>query len=108
MVNPENDFVDCLTVEQLHTIFKSGGATKWSEVDPSWPDESIDWYYPGTDSGTFDYFVEAMIEGVDENATHRGDGTSSEDDNVLAQGIEGDRHAIGYFGFAYFLDAGTR
>jgi phosphate transport system substrate-binding protein len=108
MVNPGNDFVDCLTLEQLNTIFKSGGAEKWSDVDPSWPDEDITWYYPGTDSGTFDYFVEAAIEGVDENSTHRGDGTASEDDNVLAQGIEGDQHSIGYFGFAYFLEAGDR
>ncbi len=106
MVNPANDFVECLTVQQLHDIFKSGGASKWSDIDPSWPSDKIDWYYPGTDSGTFDYFVEAIIKGVDESATHRGDGTSSEDDNVLAQGIEGDEHAIGYFGFAYFLEAG--
>jgi len=108
MVNPSNDFVDCLTVQQLNQIFRSGGATRWNQVDPSWPDEAISWYYPGTDSGTFDYFVEAIIQSVDKNATHRGDGTSSEDDNVLAQGIEGDRHAIGYFGFAYFLEAGDR
>jgi len=108
MVHPDNDFVECLTLEQLNLIFKTGGATNWNEVDPSFPDESISWYYPGTDSGTFDYFVEAAIEGVDETATHRGDGTSSEDDNVLAQGIEGDANAIGYFGFAYFLGAGDR
>lgn len=108
MVNPQNDFVDCLTTEQLNDIFRSGGAKKWSEVNPNWPDEDITWYYPGTDSGTFDYFVQAAIKGVDENSTHRGDGTSSEDDNVLAQGIEGDTHSIGYFGFAYFLEAGDR
>lgn len=108
MVNPDNDFVECLTVEQLHNLFKSGGANKWNEIDPAWPDEDIIFYYPGTDSGTFDYFVEAIIEGVDENASHRGDGTASEDDNVLAQGIEGDGNAIGYFGFAYFLEAGDR
>jgi phosphate transport system substrate-binding protein len=107
MVHPDNDFVTCLTVEQLHGIFKSGGFTNWNEVDPSFPDEDISFYYPGTDSGTFDYFVEAVIEGVDETATHRGDGTSSEDDNVLAQGIEGDTHSIGYFGFAYFQEAGS-
>ena len=108
MVNPANDFAECLAVEQLHDIFKTGGAGKWSDIDPSWPDDAIHFYSPGPDSGTFDYFVEAIIEGVDENATHRGDGTSSEDDNVLAQGIEGDEHAIGYFGFAYFLEAGER
>ncbi|HWO93166.1 MAG TPA: PstS family phosphate ABC transporter substrate-binding protein, partial [Dehalococcoidia bacterium] len=108
MVHPENDFVECLTVQQLHDIFKTGGFTQWSEVDPSFPAENIVLFYPGTDSGTFDYFVEAIIEGVDENATHRGDGTSSEDDNVLAQGIAGENNSIGYFGFAYYLEAGDQ
>jgi phosphate transport system substrate-binding protein len=106
MVNPNNDFVECLTVQQLHDMFKDGGASQWSAVDPSFPADNVIYYYPGTDSGTFDYFVEAIIEGVDEEAVHRGDGTSSEDDNVLAQGIEGDDNAVGYFGFAYFLEAG--
>ncbi|MEX0682843.1 MAG: PstS family phosphate ABC transporter substrate-binding protein [Dehalococcoidia bacterium] len=107
MVNPENDFVECLTVQQLHDLFKTGGATNWNQVDPSFPDEEISFYYPGTDSGTFDYFVEEVVTGVDEAATHRGDGTSSEDDNILATGIEDDSHAIGYFGFAYYQDAGS-
>ncbi|MGE3960962.1 MAG: PstS family phosphate ABC transporter substrate-binding protein [Dehalococcoidia bacterium] len=106
MVNPANDWAACMTVEQLHNVFKDGGVSRWNEIDPSWPDEPITGYVPGTDSGTFDYFVEAIIEGVDENAAHRGDFTSSEDDNILAQGIEADTHAIGYFGFAYFLEAG--
>lgn len=106
MVNPENDFVDCLTVEELNQTFRGEGATRWSDIRPEWPDESIEFYFPGTDSGTFDYFVEAAIEGVDETSTHRGDGTASEDDNVLALGIEESRNAIGYFGFAYFLEAG--
>ena len=106
MVHPDNDFVECLTVQQLHDIFRTDGFTNWNDVDPAFPDEEIAWYYPGTDSGTFDYFVEAIIEGVDDTATHRGDGTSSEDDNILAQGIEGDENAIGYFGFAYYQEAG--
>ena len=109
MVHPDNDFVDCLTVQQLHDLFKAGGATRWSDIDPSWPDEDIIFFFPGTDSGTFDYFVEAIVEGVDENATHRGGGTketASEDDNVLAAGIEQEKYAIGYFGFAYFQEAG--
>jgi phosphate transport system substrate-binding protein len=105
VVNPDNDFVDCLTVEQLHDIF-TGTANKWSDVDPSWPDDTIVRFFPGTDSGTFDYFVEAIIEGVDKDAAHTGDGTASEDDNVLAQGVEGDKNAIGYFGFAYYQEAG--
>jgi phosphate transport system substrate-binding protein len=106
MVHPDNDFVECLTIQQLFDIF-TGATTNWNQVDPSFPSESIDLYYPGTDSGTFDYFVEAVIEKIDKNATHTGTGTSSEDDNVLAQGIEGDSHAIGYFGFAYYQDAGS-
>ena len=106
MGHPDNDFADCLTIEQLHEIFRTDGATNWSDVDPGFPDQSIALYYPGTDSGTFDYFVEAIIKDVDEAANHRGDGTASEDDNVLAQGIGGDRDSIGYFGFAYFQDAG--
>ncbi len=106
MVHPDNDFADCLTIEQLHEIFRTDGATNWSEVDAGFPDQSIALYFPGTDSGTFDYFVETIIKDVDEAAFHRGDGTASEDDNVLAQGIGGDSDSIGYFGFAYFQDAG--
>jgi len=106
MVNPANDFAACLTVEQVHNIFKDGGVSTWNEVDPSFPNKPITGYVPGTDSGTFDYFVEAIIEGVDKEAGHRGDFTASEDDNILAQGIENDEFSIGYFGFAYFLEAG--
>ena len=106
MVNPENDFVECLTVDQLHLIFKDGGASNWNEVAPAFPDQEITRYFPGVDSGTFDYFVEEIIEGVDENAFHTGDGTPSEDDNILAVGIENDPNAIGYFGFAYYQEAG--
>jgi phosphate transport system substrate-binding protein len=105
VANPDLDFLECLTVQQLHDIFTRTVST-WSELDPSWPGDTINLYFPGTDSGTFDYFVEAIIEGVDENATHTGDGTASEDDNVLAQGIEGDDNGIGYFGFAYYQEAG--
>lgn len=105
MVSPSNDFADCMTVEELHTAFRHEGASTWRDIRPEWPDDSIILYYPGTDSGTFDYFVEAIIEGIDETASHRGDGTASEDDNVLALGIANDRNAIGYFGFAYFLGA---
>jgi phosphate transport system substrate-binding protein len=106
VVNPSNDFVTCLTVDQLHLIFKEGGATTWDQVDPSFPAEPIVLYYPGTDSGTYDYFVDEIITGVDEAAAHTSEPTSSEDDNVLAQGVEGDEFAIGYFGIAYFIEAG--
>lgn len=106
MVSPANDFVDCLTVQQLFDLFKTDGVSNWSELDPSFPDEDITFYYPGTDSGTFDYFVEAIITKQDENATHRADGTASEDDNQLALGIENDENAIGYFGFSYYQESG--
>ncbi|MCH8161107.1 MAG: PstS family phosphate ABC transporter substrate-binding protein [Chloroflexi bacterium] len=106
MVNPKNDFVDCMTVDELHLAFRHEGASRWSDIRPEWPSDSIIFYYPGTDSGTFDYFLEAIIDGVDETASHRGDGTASEDDNVLALGIENDSDALGYFGFAFFSVAG--
>lgn len=106
VANPANDFLECLTVDQLHQVFKEGGATTWNQIDPSFPNEAIVWYYPGTDSGTYDYFVEQIIEKVDEGAAHTSEGTSSEDDNVLATGVGGDDFAIGYFGIAYFLEAG--
>jgi len=105
MVNPANDWAACMTVEEANLAFKAGGATNWSDIRPEWPNEPIKFYYPGTDSGTFDYFVEAIIDAV-EGSDHRGDGTASEDDNILAQGIENDHYAIGYFGFAYYLEAG--
>ncbi len=106
VVNPANTFVNCLSVKQLRDIFKAGGATRWNQVDPTFPDQPIAFYYPGTDSGTFDYFTDAIIIGTEGGATHRGDGTSSEDDNVLALGVEGDPNAIGYFGFSYYVGAG--
>jgi phosphate transport system substrate-binding protein len=108
MVNSSNDFVDCLTTDQLFKLFSDTSVKKWSDIDPSWPSDGIKFYYPGTESGTFDYFVESIITKKDANATHRGDGTASEDDNVLAVGIENDDKAIGYFGFAYYQEAGSR
>ena len=107
MVHPDNDFVTCMTVDEVNLVFRNEGATRWSDVRPDWPDEPISVYYPGTDSGTFDYFKEAIIDAV-EGSNHRGDGTASEDDNILAQGLENDEDSIGYFGFAYFQEAGQR
>ncbi len=105
VVNEENDWATCMTVEQLTNAFRRGGAERWNELDPAWPDEELITYYPGADSGTFDYFVEVLQSQVD-GATHRSDGTSSEDDNVLVRGVEGDTNALGYFGFAYFQESG--
>ena len=102
MVSPKNDFVDCMTTEQLREIWKPESAVnKWSDLDSSWPDSRINLYGPGTDSGTFDYFTEE-ING--EAQVSRADYTASEDDNVLIQGINGDRNALGYFGFAYYAE----
>ena len=105
VVNRANDFAKCLSVRQLNQIFKAGGATKWNQVDPSFPDQNIVYYYPGKDSGTYDYFREQIITNVDGSQPYDGP-TSSEDDNVLALGVEGDTYAIGYFGIAYYLGAG--
>lgn len=110
VVNPSNSWAKCMTTAQLQKAFQAGGASKWSDLDPSWPNESIKFYYPGADSGTFDYFKEAIkLRGeASKEPSHRSDGTSSEDDNVLVRGIEGDKNAIGYFGFAYFEEAGKK
>lgn len=108
MVNPRNTFATCLTTKELNSIFKVGGVSNWSEVRAGFHSKSIKLYYPGTDSGTFAYFNETIITGVDSTSKHRGDGTASEDDNILAQGIGNDPNAIGYFGFAYFLEAGKK
>lgn len=101
-VNAENDFVECLTVGELDAMFgPESDVTTWSDVRDEWPAEEITFYIPGTDSGTFDYFTEA-ISG--ESGATRTDVFPSEDDNVLIQGIEGGEFAVGYFGFAYFVE----
>ncbi|HYI15436.1 MAG TPA: PstS family phosphate ABC transporter substrate-binding protein [Thermomicrobiales bacterium] len=102
VVNIENDWVECVTVEQLNMIWgQDSTVTNWSDVDSTWPDEPIDLYGPGTDSGTFDYFT-GEINGEEGNS--RADYTASEDDNVLVQGIAGNQHAMGYFGYAYYVE----
>lgn len=100
MVNPANTWVTSLTVEQLAEMWKPGSTIMyWSDINPAWPNEKIVFYAPGVDSGTFDYFTEAIVGEVD---AMRNDFTGSEDDNVLVQGIAGDKNAIGFFGFAYY------
>jgi phosphate transport system substrate-binding protein len=102
VVNPENDWVECITTEQLAMIWgPDSTVSNWSDVDSSWPDEAIDLYGPGTDSGTFDYFTEE-ING--EAGASRADYTASEDDNVLVQGVAGSQYAMGYFGYAYYVE----
>jgi phosphate transport system substrate-binding protein len=106
VVSQQNHWATCMTPQEINTVFRHGGVTRWSEIRPEWPDATITVYYPGADSGTFDYFNEAIIHGVDEESRHRTDGTASEDDNILARGVAADRNAIGYFGIAYFAEAG--
>jgi phosphate transport system substrate-binding protein len=102
MVNPENDFAACMTVAELKKIWEPGSTvTTWADVRSEWPAEEIVLYGPGTDSGTFDYFTEAI---VGEEDASRPDFTASEDDNVLVQGIAGDKYALGYFGYAYYAE----
>lgn len=100
LVNPENTWVESLTVEELKKIWAPDSTVKtWQDVRPEWPADAIKLYAPGTDSGTFDYFTEE-ING--ESGAIRPDFTASEDDNVLVQGIAGDKNALGFFGFAYY------
>jgi phosphate binding protein len=104
VVNSENDFVDNLTTEQLAAIF-SGEARTWADVNPAWPAEAIQIFSPGTDSGTYDFFVETVFDGREnaDNIIPQVQGVQlSENDNVLVQGVEGSRNAIGFFGFAYY------
>jgi phosphate transport system substrate-binding protein len=115
VVSKDNTFLKDASLEQLALIFST--AEKWSDVDPSWPAEPILRYSPGTDSGTFDYFVEAVMAPANLNADGKADialgeaailGAKniqfSEDDNVLVQGVEGSPYAVGYFGYAYYQE----
>lgn len=100
-VSRENTFVDSLTFEQLVAIF-SGTAATWADVNPAWPAEQIRLFAPGSDSGTYDYFIEEIFDG-DEAPIQNAPGIQfSEDDNVLVAGVEGSPYAIGFFGFAYY------
>jgi phosphate transport system substrate-binding protein len=99
-VSQENDFVEDVTLEELALIFST--AENWSDVRPEWPAEPIQRFIPGTDSGTFDYFVEAVMEENEEPILSASNLQLSEDDNVLVQGVQGSPYAIGFFGYAYF------
>lgn len=102
LVNPENDWVDHFTVEELKRIWEPAAQDSiltWNQIRPEWPNEKIRLFGPGVASGTYDYFTEAI---VGESGKSRGDFTASEDDNVLVQGIAGDKYGLGFFGLAYF------
>jgi phosphate transport system substrate-binding protein len=102
VVNRECNWLDSITVDELRKMWhpdSEGKITRWSQINPSWPDATIKLYGPGPDSGTFDYFTEA-ING--KSKACRKDFTPSEDDNVIVQGVAQDKYALGYFGLAYF------
>jgi phosphate transport system substrate-binding protein len=102
VTSADNDWLTCLTAEELATLWgpeAEGTITTWNQVNPSFPAEPIELYGPGTDSGTFDYFTEAI---VGEEGASRTDYNASEDDNVIVQGVSGSPNALGYFGYTYF------
>lgn len=104
VVHPKNNFIKSITVEELKKMWEpaaQGKITHWNQVNPAWPNAPIKLFGAGADSGTFDYFTEAI---VGKAKSSRGDFTASEDDNVLVQGVSRDVNAIGYFGFAYYVE----
>ena len=101
VVNKENDWVDYLTLEELKKMWvEDGTVKKWSDIRDGWPEEEIEFFSPGTDSGTFDYFNEVVLE--DEAIVKSA--TLSEDDNILVKGVTGNKNAIGFFGYAYYAE----
>ena len=102
VVNPQNDWLDSITLEELAKIWSpdaEGKITRWNQVRSGFPDQPLNLYAPGQDSGTFDYFTEAV---VGEAGSSRSDVTASEDDDVLVEGVSQDPNALGYFGLAYY------
>jgi phosphate transport system substrate-binding protein len=110
VVSSENDFATDVTLEELAAIYST--ATNWSDVRPEWPNEPILRFSPGTDSGTFDFFVEVVMTPANGDDAAAGEAAIldsegiqlSEDDNVLVQGVQGSPYAVGYFGFAYYQE----
>jgi phosphate transport system substrate-binding protein len=100
VVNKDNDWATCLTVDQLKKVWgPSSKVSNWNQVDPAFPDVALKLFGPGTDSGTFDYFT-GEING--EEGASRSDYQASEDDNVIVQGVSGEKGGLGYFGFSYY------
>ena len=102
VVSTDNDFVTDVTLEELALIFST--ATNWSDIRSEWPNEPIQRFIPGTDSGTFDYFVEVVFDEDDAPILAASNTQLSEDDNVLVQGVEGSPYSIGFFGYAYYAE----
>jgi phosphate transport system substrate-binding protein len=106
VANKDNTWAECLTVEQLKKIWEPKSKVKrWNDVDPSFPDEKLSLFGPGTDSGTFDYYTDVI---VGEEGSSRSDYTQSEDDNITVQGVAGEKGALGYFGLSYYLENTAR
>lgn len=108
VIHPDNTWAEEMTVEQLRTLWQpsaQGVVMRWNQVDPSWPDQPVKLFGAGSDSGTFDYFTEAVMGRA---KASRGDFTASEDDNVLVTGVAQDVNAIGYFGYAYYAENSGR
>ncbi|HEX5802424.1 MAG TPA: PstS family phosphate ABC transporter substrate-binding protein [Azospira sp.] len=104
VINPKNSFLKQATVDEMKKLWEpaaQGTITKWNQVNPAWPDAPVKLFGAGADSGTFEYFTEAI---VGKPKSSRGDYTASEDDNVLVQGVSRDVNAIGYFGYAYYAE----
>jgi phosphate transport system substrate-binding protein len=102
VINKDNSWAKTMTTDELRRIWEpsaQGKVMKWNQIRPEWPDHKIELFGAGTDSGTFDYFTEAICGKA---KSSRGDYTASEDDNVLVRGVEGNKYALGYFGFAYY------
>ncbi|MBI3917426.1 MAG: PstS family phosphate ABC transporter substrate-binding protein [Betaproteobacteria bacterium] len=104
VIHPKNTFIKQLTVAEMKKMWEpaaQGKVTHWNQVNPQWPNQPMKLFGPGADSGTFDYFTEAI---VGKSKSSRGDFTASEDDNVLVQGVSRDANALGFFGFAYYVE----
>jgi phosphate transport system substrate-binding protein len=104
VIHPKNNFIKQLTVAEMKKMWEpaaQGKVTSWNQVNPAWPKQPLKLFGPGADSGTFDYFTEAV---VGKSKSSRGDFTASEDDNVLVQGVARDVNSLGYFGFAYYVE----
>lgn len=105
VVNPENDWCECLSVDQLKKLWEyESGVKKWSDLNPEWPEEEIKLFGPDHESGTFDYFNEVIIGDVPEGQSPcRTDYTQSVNDTTLVDGVKGSKYALGYFGYAYYV-----
>ncbi|WP_435360260.1 PstS family phosphate ABC transporter substrate-binding protein [Haloarchaeobius sp. DFWS5] len=101
VVNKENDWVDCITIDELKQIWEPNGATKWSDVRSEWPDEEFELYGPTSASGTFDYFTEVV---VGEEDSHTQNYSATEQDPQILNGVSGSKNAMGYLGFAHYTE----